>query len=154
MMALSDLKDLKGFLKPFENDIQGTALWLREFIWKKYPDCNELIYDSYNAVAVGFSPTDKMGDIFVSFAVYGAGVNLGFNRGSEIQDPRKLLKGSGSLYRHLRVDPDEFPSAYINKLMADAYSNAIMRLKTETSLYGMTIVKSISPTKKRPIKKK
>ncbi len=153
-MALDDIKDLKRFLKPYEKDIQETAFWLREFIWKEYPDSNELIYDNYNAVAVGFSPTDKMGDIFVSFAVYGSGVNLGFNRGSEIQDPKKLLKGSGSLYRHIRVNPDDFPKAYIIKLMADAYGNAVMRLKKEISLQGVTIVKSISPTKKRPVKTK
>ncbi len=153
-MALGDIKDIIRFLKPYEKDIQETAFWLREFIWKEYPDCNELIYDNYNAVAVGFSPTDKMGDIFVSFAVYGAGVNLGFNRGSEIQDTKKLLKGSGSLYRHIRVNPDDFPKTYIVKLMADAYSNAVMRQKKDISLQGETIVKSISPAKKRPTKKK
>jgi len=34
---------------------------LREFVWDLYPDSNELIYDNYNAVAFGWTPTEKMG---------------------------------------------------------------------------------------------
>lgn len=153
-MAREHIKELKQFLKPFPDEVQETALWLREFIWHEYPACNELIYDNYNAVAVGFAPTDKAGDVFVSFAVYSQYVNLGFNRGTEISDPEKLLKGSGNLYRHMRIDRNDFPETYIRKLMKSAYANAKSRMKAPVALTGKTIVKSISPVQKRPKKSK
>jgi len=43
-------------------------LWLREFLWDLYPDCNELIYDNYNALAIGFAPSDKAEEAFCSLA--------------------------------------------------------------------------------------
>ena len=60
-MGKEHKKDLLKFLKPFPGPIQETALWLREFVWDLYPQANELIYDNYNAVAFGWSPTDKVG---------------------------------------------------------------------------------------------
>ena len=35
-------------------------MWLRDFAWDLCPKTNELIYDNYNAVAFGWSPTDKV----------------------------------------------------------------------------------------------
>jgi hypothetical protein len=152
-MGKEHIKDLNKFLKPFPNEVKETALWLREFIWDAYPTCNELIYDNYNALAVGFAPSDKAGDIFVSFAVYSQHVNLGFNRGSEISDPDKLLKGSGSLYRHVRVDRVNLPEPYITKLMKAAFANSNFRLKANAKINGQTIIKSIAAQKKRLNKK-
>lgn len=153
-MGNESIKELTKFLKPFPDEVKDDALWLREFISKACPACNELIYDNYNALAVGYSLTEKAGDIFVSFAVYGRYVNLGFNRGSEVADPEKLLKGSGSLYRHVRVNRNDFPKVYIKKLMKAAYANAKSRLKMTPEITGQTIVKSISAKQKRPLKKK
>src|SRR5260370_20696469 len=100
-MAINDTRDLKKFLSVFPAQLQETVLWLREFAWKLYPYCNELIYDNYNALAFGWSPTDKVGHTFCSIAVGRSSHNLhfGFYRGSEIQDPDKILLGKGNQYR-------------------------------------------------------
>jgi hypothetical protein len=90
-MAKKDVNDLIRFLLPYPEHVKTTSLGLRNFIWGLYPDTNELIYDNYNAVAFGWSLTDKAGDVFCSVAVYSHYVNFGFNRGSEILDPEKLL---------------------------------------------------------------
>ena len=52
-MSKEDINDLLKFLTPFDNEINEIVIWLREFIWDLYPDSNELIYDNYNALAVG-----------------------------------------------------------------------------------------------------
>jgi hypothetical protein len=151
-MSKEETKDLLKFLKPFPDNVKETALWLRKFLWDLYPDSNELIYDNYNALAVGFSLTDKAGDVFCSFAVYSKYVNFGFNRGSEINDTENKLSGDGSLYRYLTVkDIKDFPEAYIKKLSKQAYINSLARLKEgKQSLKGKTIVKLISTKKRRP----
>ncbi len=151
-MAKEETKDLILFLKPFPGSVKEITLWLREFIWDLYPDSNELIYDNYNALAIGFSLTDKAGDVFCSLAVYSKHVNFGFNRGSEIVDSEQLLKGQGSLYRRITIkDKKNLPKTYIKKLLKEAYKNAVSRLKEKPqTLQGKTITKSVSAKQRRP----
>jgi hypothetical protein len=151
-MPKEDTKELIKFLKPFPDSVKDITLWLREFIWDLYPNCNELLYDNYNALAIAFAPTDKAGDAFCSLAVYSKHVNFGFNRGSEITDPDKILNGNGSLYRYITIkEKNDFPKAYIKKLLKDAYFNSLTRLKkSKQTLKGLTITKSISPVQRRP----
>ena len=53
-MGKEQTKDLLKFLEPFGKEITGLVMWLREFAWDLYPKTNELIYDNYNAVALGW----------------------------------------------------------------------------------------------------
>jgi hypothetical protein len=151
-MAKETVDDLIKFMLPYPDNVKAAALWLREFVWDLYPETNELIYDNYNAVAFGWSPTDKAGDVFCSIAVCSDHVNFGFNRGVDFPDPQKILIGNGSQYRYLRVrDRDDFPEQYIKELLEMAYENSIGRMKpVKKTLKGETIVKSISPVKRRP----
>src|SRR5215203_5164260 len=104
-MSKENIKDLVKFLKPFPDHISETALWLREFVWDFYPNTNELIYDNYNAVAFGWSPTDKVGHTFCSIAVGRSSMNVhfGFYWGVELKDPNKILIGEGNQYRYILV---------------------------------------------------
>ena len=152
-MGKEHTSDLAKFLLPYPDHVKAAAFWLREFVWDLYPETNELIYDNYNAVAFGWSPTDKAGDVFCSIAVYSDYVNFGFNRGADLPDKQQILSGGGSLYRYIRVkDKDDFPEEYIVKLLEMAYENSVSRLKPAKKLYkGQTIVKSVSPNKRRPL---
>jgi len=151
-MSKNDTADLLKFMLPYRDSVKAAALWLREFVWDLYPDTNELIYDNYNTVAFGWSPTDKAGDVFCSIALFTDHVNFGFNRGSEIPDKQKKLLGDAALYRYIKVyDKEDFPETYIKQLLEMAYENSISRLKPVKKLFkGETIVKSISPAKRRP----
>ena len=155
-MAKADTNDLLVFLKPFDAPIAGLALWLREFIWELYPECNELIYDNYNAVAVGWSPTLTIGDIFCSVAVYNnKNVHLGFYWGSRLSDPKGLLLGKGKQYRYIRIaKKDDLPVGYAKELLNEAHVNSLAGAKNiETAPKCTTVVKSISPRKNRPTSK-
>jgi hypothetical protein len=151
-MSKEHTADLLKFLKPFPEEIQQTALWLRVFVWDLYPTANELIYDNYNALAFGWSPTDKVGHTFCSIAVGRTSYNVhfGFYWGSEIADPEKKLIGEGNQYRYLLVpDIKKFPKAYIKKLIKEAYANSFNKVKDKKQLQqGKTIVKSISSVKR------
>ena len=77
-MGKSDTKDLLRFLKAFPSDMQERALWLRDFVWGLYPTANELIYDNYNALAFGWSVTDRVGHLFCTIAVGRTSGNIHF----------------------------------------------------------------------------
>lgn len=151
-MSKDQTKDLLKFLKPFDEEIKDLVLWLREFVWDLYPQCNELIYDNYNALAFGWSPTEKLGHTFCNIAVGRTSKNIhfGFYWGNEINDPEKMLIGNGNQYRYLLVkSKKEFPQAYIKKLLKDAYFNSLLKVKDpKLFVNGKTITKSISPVKR------
>jgi len=156
-MGKEHTKNLVKFLKPFNKDITERALWLREFIWNLYPQTNELIYDNYNALAVGWSPTDRVGHTFCSIAVgrTSNNVHFGFYWGNELADPDKILLGDGNQYRYILVpDKNNFPKAYIEKLVKEAYAKSLAKVRDKKQIMnGQTIVKSIS-SKKREKKTK
>jgi hypothetical protein len=152
-MSKSETTQLLQFLSPFNPEIQQLALWLRDYVWDHYPHCNELIYDNYNALAFGWSPTETLGDTFCSVAVYGnKDVHFGFYWGSQLPDPQKLLLGAGAQYRYIKLNSiADFPEPYMNRLIAEAYAYSMSKLKPKAVLVeGKTIVKSTLDIKKRP----
>src|ERR1039457_5323860 len=113
-MGKEQIKDLLEFLKPVGGDITDLVMWLRDFAWDLCPEANELIYDNYNAVAFGWSPTDRVGDMFCSIAVGRSShnVHFGFYWGSKIADPEGILLGKGNQYRYILVkNTSDFPKA-------------------------------------------
>lgn len=151
-MSRDEKKDLLKFLKPFDDEITDLVLWLREFVWDLYPTSNELIYDNYNALAFGWSITDRLGHTFCSIAVgrTSKNVHFGFYWGNEISDPEKKLLGQGNQYRYILVkSKTTFPKAYIRKLLKEAYANSLAKVKDpKQTRQGLTIVKSISAAKR------
>ena len=152
-MPKETVKDLKKFLAPYPKKVQELALTLREFVWDLYPGCNELIYDNYNAVAWGWSTSDRLKDTFCSIAAFPAYVHFGFYWGNKISDPEKRLSGKGNQYRYIKVAAlKEFPKTYIKKLLKEAFTNSMAGLPgQQQTIKGTTIVKSISAKKKRPV---
>ena len=157
-MSVKNTRDLRRFLKTFPDDVRERALWLREFVWKLYPEANELIYDNYNAVAFGWSISDRLGDTFCSIAVgrTSHNVHFGFYWGSRISDPEEMLLGEGNQYRYILVKKKtDFPKAYIRKLLKEAHAYSRSKMKANTpAVKGATITKSISPVKRGSVKRK
>ncbi len=156
-MSKAETTDLKKFLKSFPKEKQNTILRLREFVWDLYPQTNELIYDNYNALAFGWSLTEKVGHTFCSIALgrTSGNIHFGFYWGSKIIDPEKILLGKGNQYRYILVENfNFFPVTYIQKLMAAAYAHSLKLVKDKDQIRnGLTITKSVSD-KKRAVKKK
>src|ERR1700733_1330096 len=151
-MSKEDTKDLLKFITSFGKEIEELVMWLREFVWDLYPTANELIYDNYNAVAFGWSPTDKVGHTFCSIAVGRSSYNVhfGFYWGSELSDPDKILIGEGNQYRYILVKiVKEFPKVYIKKLLKEAFANSLAKVKDKAQIMnGEIITKSVSPVKR------
>jgi len=152
-MSKEDKDELLKFLQPFGDGITDLVLWLRVFVWDQYPQANELIYDNYNALAFGWSVTNKVGHTFCSIAVgrSSKNVHFGFYWGNEISDPEKILLGKGSQYRYILVKSKEnFPMDYIAKLVKEAYSNSYSKVKEHGQIInGKTMVKSVSAKKRK-----
>ena len=151
-MSKEQSENLLVFLEPFGERITELVMWLRDFVWDLYPMTNELIYDNYNAVAFGWSPTDRLGHTFCSIAVGRSSKNIhfGFYWGNELSDPEKILLGQGNQYRYILVtDIPKFPKRYIEKLLQEAYKNSLLKVKDKNQIiHGQTLIKSVSEKKR------
>ncbi len=131
-LYLLELKE-QGLIELFKD--------LRAFILEIHPNCNELLYHTHALTSV-FSISDKLSDAFCMIPIYTNHLNLGFNKGTLINDPHQLLTGTGNLIRHIPVG---FPADYRNKKVKDlirsAIDFAIKDMEKPTLSFGKTISK-------------
>ena len=114
---------------------------LREFILDIYPDSNELLYHTH-ALTTVFSISDKLSDAFCMLPIYTNHLNLGFNKGTLLNDPHKLLKGTGNLIRHITVDTEkDYRNKKVKDLIKAAIDFAIKDMDKPTKSTGMTFSK-------------
>ena len=144
----SPAKQVAGFIAKFDPAIAKLTRSTRAILRKRFPTAIELVYDNYNALAIGYSSTERTSDVLFSLAVYSRGVNLYFMYGRSLPDPDKLLQGAGSQGAFVRLDD----LSVLEQPGVKALMNAAA-LQAEPPLpkggRGYTIVKSIS-AKQRP----
>lgn len=144
----SPAKQVAGFIAKFDPAIARLVRSARSVLRKRFRTAIELVYDNYNALAIGYSPTERTSDVLFSLAVYARGVNLYFMYGRSLPDPDKLLQGSGTQGAFIRLDDvTVLDRPAIKSLIDAAISNSDVPLRA--SGRGYTVVKSIS-TKQRP----
>lgn len=118
---------------------------LRAFILELYPGSNELLYHTHALTAV-FSISDKLSDAFCMLPIYTNHLNLGFNKGTLLKDPGKLLTGTGNLIRHIDVKkPGDYKNPKVKALIKEAIDFAIK----DTGKPAGSIGKTISKIKKK-----
>ena len=147
---------LRKFIEPYDEEIQKLTFQLRDFITNLVPQANELIWDSYNAVAMAYSKSEKLKDAFCHITLYSKHVNFGFNRGAELTKTNVILSGKGKLIRHISVKSfQSFPKQEIEKMVWEAVgiSEKMNSELTNRNNTPKSIVMSISEKKIRPNKK-
>ncbi|HUI42282.1 MAG TPA: DUF1801 domain-containing protein [Terriglobia bacterium] len=100
----SPARQLAGFIAKFDPAIAAHVRAARAALRKRLPTAVELVYDNYNALAIGFGSTERVADVIVSLAVYARGVNLYFMYGAKLPDPERLLEGAGNQGRFIRLE--------------------------------------------------
>jgi hypothetical protein len=114
---------------------------LRNYVLELYPESNELLYHTHALTAV-FSISDKLSDAFCMLPIYTSHLNLGFNKGTLLKDPGKLLTGRGNLIRHIDVkQPADYRNAKVKALIKEAINFAISDMDKPTKVVGKTISK-------------
>jgi hypothetical protein len=144
-------EQLAGFIDKFDPDHQALIRAVRKALRKRLPTANELVYDNYNFFVIGYCATERPSDCIVSIAAAASGVVLSFYYGATVPDPHKLLLGSGSQNRYIRLDSVKaLADPHVQELIAAAIDQA----KTPLPASGKSklIVRSIS-VKQRPRRK-
>lgn len=141
-------KQLDAFLAKFDPSMAKLIRACRAIMRKRLPAANELVYDNYNFLAIGYSTTERASDCIVSLASAANGVALSFYYGATLPDPDGILLGSGNQNRFVRVPrAATLKEPAVEALLKAAIAQAKSPL-SETNR-GKLIIKSIS-AKQRP----
>jgi len=88
-------------------------------------DVRELLHDGH--------PTACVADVAFAYVnAFTAHVNVGFFHGAELNDPNRLLEGTGKYMRHVKLRPDrEVDATALRNLIDAAYTDLKRRLEAK-----------------------
>lgn len=134
---------LAAFLSKYTPEVQAVAKKALAKMRKRIPGALELVYDNYNALAIGFAPTERASDAVFSIALYPRWVSLFFLSGAKLRDPARILKGSGNRVRHIVLrSPEDLDSPEVVALIEQAKEAAATPFPSGAR--ARMIIKSVS----------
>jgi hypothetical protein len=115
--------DVTAWFAAGEDDLRGLARPWFEAMRACGPDVCELLHDGHPTACVG-------GAAFAYVNAFSLHVNIGFFHGASLDDPARLLQGSGRRMRHVKVKWGEaIDDAALTELIATAYRDIHARLE-------------------------
>jgi len=94
------MDDVQTFLSQYDEHVQAIASRLRTLVVQVMPEANEVITGHKNISYSTDAGQMKGGMVYV--APFKDSVNLGFMDGIDLEDPQKLLDGTGKRLRHIK----------------------------------------------------
>src|SRR5690349_6775511 len=113
---------LEGFIDKYDPKVAALGRKALAMMRKRLPGSLETVYDNYNALAVGFTGTNKVSKTPLSIALYPRWITLFFLYGAALPDPKRRLEGAGSQVRSIRI---ETPKA-LTETFADDYVDGLI----------------------------
>ena len=111
-------RQIETFVAKYTLEIADLIRSSRAKMQAVFPRGHEFVYDNYNALVFGYSPTPRVSDAVVSLAAYPRWVTLFFLKGAGLDDPRSLLKGEGKQVRSVTLESaGDLDSAAIGALL-------------------------------------
>jgi hypothetical protein len=144
---MSTTAQIRSFLARFTPRVARDARAARARLRRLVPRGYELVYDNYNALAFGFSPSPRPSEALVSIVVYPGWLRLFFLSGAQLADPDGLLEGTGRRVRSILLDaPSTLDRRGVRKLIERALSPHREAFAAAPKL--RTRVQSISPVRR------
>ena len=147
--ATAPKAQLAGFMAKYTPAMakEGRAALTR--LRRLVPGAVQMVYDNWNGLVVGFGPTERASEAVVSIVMLADHVTLCFIQdGPDLPDPEHLLKGSGNVVRHIKLESArDLDKPAIRALVKTAISRSDVPFKPGQR--GRLVIKSISK-KQRP----
>jgi len=137
-------RQLDEFLSRYTPEVRELAAEALTKMRARIPGAVQLVYDNYNALVVGFGPSERASDAAMSIAVYPKWVRLFFLGGATLPDPKKMLEGSGSRVRSIVLQS----AADLDKPAVRALIAAALKAQPIPAGEGRLVIRSISKTQR------
>jgi hypothetical protein len=99
--AEAQLRGLVARFAPAHQRLVGT---MRRSLRKRLPTAHEVVYEYRDCFVISFSPNEHGYEGVLAIRASANGVALYFNRGKELPDPAKVLRGSGKQVRFVQME--------------------------------------------------
>jgi hypothetical protein len=144
--GVSAERQLDEFLSRYTPEIRSLAEGALAKMRARLPGAVQIVYDNYNALVIGFGPSERASEAAFSIALYPKTVRLFFLGGVDLPDPKKLLEGEGSVVRSIVLEsPDDLEKPAVRALM----KAALKARPIDAGAEGRLVIRSIS-AKQRP----
>ena len=146
-------RQLESFLEKYDPEVAAFARRALAKMRKLVPGAVEMVYDNYNWLVIGFSPTERPSEAIFSIVLPPGRVTLCFLQGAGLPDPAKRLQGKGNVVRNVRLyeagkaDEKVLDEPEVRELINVALNRA--KVPMPVGARRKLIIKSIS-AKQRP----
>jgi len=144
---------LDSFLAKYDLEVAAFARRALTKMRKFVPGAVEMVYDNYNWLVIGFSPTERPSEAIFSIVLPPGRVTLCFLQGAGLPDPAKRLQGSGNVVRNICLYDAGEPDARVldDPEVRELINVALNRAKVPMPARARRklIIRSVS-TKQRP----
>jgi hypothetical protein len=122
---------------------------MRRSLRKRLPTAHEVVYEYRDFFVVSYSPNEHGYEGVLAIRASAKGVELHFNRGKELPDPEKLLRGSGKQTRSIAV---EGAATLTRPAVARLIEEAIARSAVPFARTGRgpVVIRATSAKRRRP----
>jgi hypothetical protein len=140
---------LSGFLAKYLPATARQFRSARKLMLARLPGAIELVYDNWNWLVIGYSPTRRPSEAMFSLVGAPRWITLCFLRnGAILNDPQRLLRGSGKRIRNVRLEHAKDLEAPAIAALIDQ-SLELARFPFDPKAQGTLIIQSVS-AKQRP----
>jgi hypothetical protein len=148
MKTKSPEKQLASFMAKYTPAVRALASEILAKMRTLLPGAIEMVYDNYNALVIGFGPTERPSEAVFSIVLNPRWVSICFIQGASLDDPLGILRGEGNQVRHIRLlAAEDFDRPEMQAMMEQAIEASPKPFDAGTP--GRLIIKSIS-VKQRP----
>jgi hypothetical protein len=146
--GVSPEDQLAGFIARYSPEMQEQAHDALARMRALLPNSVEMVYDNYNALVCGFSPTERPSEAVFSVVLNPRHVSICFIQGASLPDPHSIFLGNGNQVRHIKLkSPADLELPEIRETMRIAMDLADPPF--DASRPYCLVIKSIS-AKQRP----
>jgi len=156
MPAPTPQRQLESFISKYSPEVAREGRAAIKALERLVPGAVRMVYDNYNFLVVGFGPSERASEAVLSLAFAPRWISLCFLQGGpKLPDPHKLLRGSGTVVRNVRLESaGDLNTPAIRALITESLRRAAMPIDPRAK--GRLLIKSISGKQRprRPVEKK
>ncbi len=113
------LTNFETFISNYTEPVRTNAFLTRELILGMYKEVEEVVDES--ARVVGFMLGAGYNNTLCTMIPSKKTLKIGFYKGSLLNDPQLMLRGTGKVHRYLQIDDFNIQQDYLRFLLQEAF---------------------------------
>ena len=140
----------RGCSSPYDPAVRKLAAGLRTIVRSEVAPCHETIFDASYTIALLYGANARISENFCYISVHRKHVNLGFQRGSLLEDRNGVLRGAGPWMRHIQIKSSaDLVRPELRAFLRAACTEADHRPSPGRKGTVLSIVKRAKPSKRK-----